>query len=321
MKLAIAWTLLLFGLTAFSKPDSDQIKRALESATACSNFVSFDDRNLYLGFGPYRRMFEEPRSPIPGALVIIPLESPANKLALPTADGAIGALTVGQTLYVLTYTGLEEWDVASRARKAIYPTFAVAGPLAYKQHAQAFARWGDKLIIAQGRLGVSFFDLKNKRLTNQFPLVQTQNPLESMATGVAVAGDFAYVLMDNFSLVENGKPPFRGFVMIDLKTERVVRELDGLDPFATAVMTDGHQLLVSFGGTPIWKYPLTALDGSKMPEPTHRVFRFPLKGAPTGRPSMDDKYIYTCFAHEPASPGSAPQYSPLALDRRVLLLD
>ena len=69
--------LFLFALFAFVSPahaaDSELVRSTLESSPYCENFVRFDDANLYLGFGKYRRAFEEPRAPIPGRIEVTPL--------------------------------------------------------------------------------------------------------------------------------------------------------------------------------------------------------------------------------------------------------
>jgi hypothetical protein len=78
---------------------------------------------------------------------------------------------------------------------------------------------------------------------NQFRLIQSQLPLESMAMGVAVSGDKAFVVLDNYHLVRPpAKVPFRGIVVIDMKTQRVSSELDGLDPGADSIAADSSAL-------------------------------------------------------------------------------
>src|SRR6185312_7978327 len=128
---------------------------------------------------------------------------------------------------------------------------------------------------------VSFFNLQTKRVTNQFRLVQKQLPLESMATGVAVQGKYAYVVMDNYSLVAQGKPAFRGIVVIDMDSEKVVRELDGLDPFADGIVADANNVIVSFGGDIVWKYSMASLQGTALPaDPVLRIWKFTAPGHP-----------------------------------------
>jgi len=312
---------LLVSASAYAaQPDSELVKATLEAGRGCGNFVRFDDQYLFIGFGRYRRLFEEPRSPIPGQILVTPLGHNDQTFSLPTLDAAIDATRSGDSLFVLTYSSIEEWSLAGKTRVATYETYAIGGVKAYMEHAQSFARLGDKLIIAHGRLGVSFFNLKTKRLTNQFRLVQNQLPKESMATGVSISGNTAYVVMDNFSLVQNGKPAFRGLVLVDMNSERVLSELDGMDPGADAVVTDGQKAIVSFGGNPVWEYGLPALTGRALPEPENRVWRFTPAGNPTGRASLDDKYYYTCFTAAPEKPGGPYRTLPLALNRAQLRL-
>jgi hypothetical protein len=320
MKLLAA--LFAFAPLAHAAPDSELVKATLEASSTCENFVRFDDQNLYLGFGIYRHQWEEPRQPIPGHLTVVPLGRNDQQFILSTLDSALDATRRGDFLFVLTYSAIEEWNISSHIRVATYPTYAYAGgPMKYMEHAQAWARLGDKVVIAHGRLGVSFFDLRTRRLTNQFRLVTSQLPLESAATGVSVSGNTAYVVMDNFSLVQNGKPAFRGLILIDVPGERVLSELDGLDPGADAVITDGNRAIVSFGGNPVWKYSLANLTGRGLPEPDQRIWRFPRAGNPTGAPALDAKYYYTCFMQAPDKPGQAYKRVPLALNRAQLNLD
>ena len=310
--------------TAFAKPDSELIRRTLETEKTCSNYVRYDDDHLYLGFGAYKRGFEEPRQPIPASYRMIPLGQNDKALEFQTADAALDSIRwEGDTLYILTYSGIEEWSLASRARKAIHQTYFFSGAMAYKQHAMGFARYGDKAIIAHGRLGVSIFNMKTKRIVNQFRLLQRQLPLESMAMGVTVEGKFAYVVMDNFTLVQRGQPPpFRGIVVIDLEREVVVSEMVGLDPGADAVVSDSNKLIVSYIGDPLWKFSLNALRGGSLPAFEKSVRQFPIDGHPVGSASMDAKYYYTCFSRPPLQ-GEGRFYVrvPMALDRRALGLD
>ncbi len=320
----------LFALTtlsaaAIAAPSSEILKATLEAQPSCGNFVRFDDKNLYLGFGWYRNALEEPRLPIPAKMRVAPLDG-SEPFELATKDAAIDLVTDGNTAYVLTYSSIEEWDLLRRERLAEYPTYAINGPLAYKQHSQAMARYKDKLIVAHGRLGVSIFNMKTKRLVNQFRLVQGQLPLESMATGVTVQGNLAYVVMDNFNVTRpgDGVSIFRGIIVINMDSESVQSELGGMDPGADSIVSDAKKVIVSFGGIPIWKYGVESLQGKQIPEPEIRIWRFPVGGHPIGAPAMDEKYYYTCFSKAPAYPGENGGWYrkvPMVLDRRVLILD
>lgn len=315
------WTSLL----AQGAPNSELVRATLEAQPNCGIVVRYDEKNLYQGFGSYRLGLEEPRHPIPAKLRVAPLNGEAS-FELPTKDAAIDIITDGETAYILTFSSIEEWDLRSRERRAEYSTYAINGPLAYKEHSEGFARAGDTLIIAHGRLGVSFFNIKTKRLTNQYRLLRSQLPLESMATGVSVQGDLAFVVMDNFHVTKpgDGVKIFRGILIINMKTQQVVRELGGMDPGADAILTDSHKVIVSFGGIPIWKYGMSSLKTQTPLEPEYRLWKFPLKGHPTGTPAMDEKYYYTCYLKAPSYPGENGGYYrniPMVLDRRTLFLD
>jgi hypothetical protein len=309
----LVWT-AAFSLMTWAAPDSEVIKRTLLSAPSCGNFVRFDDANIYLGFGPYRTGLDEPRPAIPGEVDVLPLNGgPLVQLA--TLDSAVDSVGYGDDLFVLTYTGLEQWNLKTAARTAVYPTSLLRGPLLYKQHAEAMARFKDKLILAHGRLGVSFFNLRSKKITRQLPLVTQPAPRESMATGVTVQGQYAYVGLDNFTL---GDGAFRGLVVIDMESETVVATLPGLDAGVDALASDAQTLIASFSGMPIWRYSLPSIDlgASTLPEPAQRVWQFPEKGSPTGRPAIDAKYYYTCYWR----PTSHGQYSsqPAVLERKAV---
>ena len=101
----------------------------------------------------------------------------------------------------------------------------------------------------------------------------------------------------------------------------MVSELDGLDPGADSIVSDSKKLIVSFGGVPVWKYGLDSLRQKTLPEPENRVWKFLGDGHPTGSPALDQKYYYTCYLKAPLKPGGKYTRVPLALDRRVLMLD
>lgn len=313
--------LFLFAGASQATPNSGTIKSVLEAQPACQNFVRYDDKNLYLGFGAYKIGFEEPRFPIPAKFRVAPLNG-LEAFELATKDAAIDIATEGNTAFVLTYSSIEEWNLETRTRVAEYATYAIGGIRAYKEHAQAMARYNDKLIIAHGRLGISIFNMKTKRLVNQFRLVQHQLPLESMATGVTVQSNRAFVVMDNFNVTSpgDGVKIFRGVIVVNMDSESVQNEVDGMELGADAVVSDANNLVVSMAGDPILTYDLAAITGKSIPSPTARVRSYPVDGHPIGFAMLDDKYYYTCYSKAPTPPGHGGVYSkvPMALDRKLL---
>lgn len=302
---------------------SDWKKSVLESQKTCGNFVRFDDQNLYLGYGPYLQGFEKIREPMPGKLQIVSLKDNTS-VNVTAKDSVIDLVSVDQTLYVLTYSGIEEWDLQTKTRLAVYPTYMANRVLEYKEHAESMARYNNWLVIAHGRLGISIFDIQKKRIINQFKLLSRQFPWESMATSVTISGDTAWVLMDNFTLVKPDQGNvFKGLVQIHLPSQSVQREIPGVDPGADAIINDGKSWIISYMGLPLWKFEKDELKNKQLQvQPQHQYWSFPVKGHPTGLPEMDENYYYTCYLTPPKdrTQGGKYQKIPVALNRKQLML-
>jgi len=197
-------------------------------------------------------------------------------------------------------------------------------PYEDEEHPRAFAQYKNKLVIAHGRLGISFFDLTTKKVTRAFPVALSHRPLESVVNGVTVSGRYAFAALDSYNLVgDRDKPAFRGIVVIDLETESVISELDGMDPGADSLTSDNNVAIVSFYGQPLSKYSVAGLSkASTLPAPLKRFWKFPIDRKQTGKASMDDKYYYRCFSRMPKL-GEGPYFIkvPMVFDRRVLMLD
>jgi hypothetical protein len=317
MKHCLLGLILVMTMNAYSRSPEEK-KALLESQTSCSNFVRFDENHLYQGYGPYKLMFEDPRSPIPGKFTVTSFDTKETQ-TLQTNDSAIDIVVEENHAFVLTYSGIEEWDLTTQQKVADHPTHTQTA-VTYKEHAESFARYQDQMIIAHGRLGVSFFDLKTKKITGTIELIKQQAPLESQATAVSIIGKLAYVTMDSLSLVTQPPRPFTGIVVIDMEKKKVVSELKDLDIGSDAVASFGNKLIVSFYGFPIWKYDVSLFKGKNLPAPQTRLFRMPYPGHPIGAAEMDEKYYYTCY-HFRQTEESPAAVKPMALNRKVLLLD
>lgn len=303
----------LFQTAASSSPRSEQIKAAVDNFSACGNFMRFDEENVYTSQGMNQ-----------SGVRFTPL-SKAGEFQIETLAPPLDVVKVGSSTFILTTKGLEEWNLLKFERLAAYKTNILSRPYEKDENAKAVAVYKNKLVLAHGRLGISFFDVASKQVTRTIPAIVSQRPLESSVTGVTVSGQYAFAVVDNYSVVgQNEKPAFRGIIVIDLETEKVISELDGMDPGADSISTDGKVALVSFYGQPIWKYSISSLlkSSTKVPEPLRRVFQFPEIGHPVGHASLDDKYYYTCFSRVP-KPGEGSLFirEPRTLDRRVLMLD
>lgn len=305
---------------SFAGPNSQAMKQAVEQLSSCGNFVRADQNYIYTGFGPYWTGSQSNRLPQPSVLRFIDFTTFKESQVLAN-DSVIDVLTHQNKTYVLTYSGIEEWDITTRQRVATYHSNSTDGRYGDEEHAQGFALYQDKLVIAHGRLGVSIFDLKLKRVTLTIPLI-SQGNLESVARGVAVSGQHAFIVLDSYTLVSpTQKPPFRGIVVIDLKTEKVIRQIKDLPPGLDSITADQTSLVLSFYGNPLWKYSIQSVLNAKNVQPASRVFKFPLQGTPKGKALMDDKYYYTCFSQMPG-PGEGTYYkkTKLVMNRAQLML-
>ena len=296
----------------------EEKKALLEAQSSCQNVVRFDEDNLYLGYGPYLQWGEtNGRMPNPATLEIVNFDG--VKTSLTTADSVIDLVRDEGHLFILTFSGIEEWDMSTKTRIAIHATTPTVTN-EYKSHAEAWTRYNDTMVIAHGSQGVTFFDLKTKTITGKVELLQSQLPLESMATAVSIIGSTAYFAMDNLTLVNDPPFPFRGIVAMNLETRTVIKELPGLDPGVDASAAAGNKLIVSFGGQPVLKFDVTKFGSDKLPNPQSRLFRYPVPGHPIGSAAIDDKYYYSCYSYHDLTNMQTYQ-KPIVLNRKALLLD
>lgn len=106
---------------------------------------------------------------------------------------------------------------------------------------------------------------------------------------------------------------------MDLKTLQVEKELPGLDPGATELMKYEDRLIVSYNGQPIWNYSIGEINrqNRKLPRP-RRVWKFPYKGHPKGKGTINDSYFYTCFLKAPETRGNRYQNKASVLSHEIL---
>lgn len=309
----------LFSLSnASADVESSTLRAALEAQPSCQNFVRHDNAFLYLGFGPYLRGTESPREPIPGKVEVASLADPTDRRTLETLDGAIDALTFGNRLFVLTYSALEEWNRNDWKRVAVYETYMTSNPKKYREHATGMVLLGDVIVISHGRLGVSLFDVNKSRLRDQKRVLTAQLPLESQVTGIArvetARGQRALLLVDSFSLVPDGRPrPFTGLVVFDVKASRVEREIKGLRPGVEALRVSGDKLVIGVVGS-LWRYELSSLNGSTLPEDPNPLRTWPDGGYPFSRFELKDNVLFTCYSQPPTERGRRYRQVPRVLD-------
>lgn len=300
MKFLVLASIFIFQFSWASEGSSqdraDLIRKKVEGVKNCQNFFHVDDQNIYFGYGFYSNTPGGLHVAKPTNLLVIPLTDKAP-LNLKMQDSAIDILPIENRLYILTHTGLEEWDKGTLTFIRRHPTYLRGQQMGWEQHPTQMARYQDKLIMAHGRLGMSVFDLKSKAIVYQSLLAQGRLPLESKVTGVTVLGDKAYFILDSFSILDaHTRPqPFQGVIVMNLKTYAIEAELDGLEPGSDAAFAYEGRLVISMYGIPLLKYDVSRLKGTKLPGPIARISHFPDEGRWLGKPQLDGENVYTCF--------------------------
>lgn len=301
----------------------DKVKMAVNKLSACGNFIDFDDQYVYSGFGSYWTSPEWPRLPSPGTLKFLSLEN-MQESQIQTLDSVVAIAKGDQSHFILTYSAIEEWDLKLRKPLAVISTKVSADMDADEEHPKSWARYHNTLVIAHGRRGVSFFDMNTRQFTRTVSVAKNAPGFESVVNDISIFGHYAFAVLDSYTLVgSNEKPAFRGIVILDIENGKVVSSLDGLEPGADNIVSDGQHSVVSFFGIPLLKYSNSKLFNSlKMPSPLRRVWKFPLEGQPSGRAAMDSQNYYTCFSKVPGpGQGSHMIRIPVALERAQLGLE
>ncbi len=316
--------MLVFALAAFlSVPTPAMTLGQIDAflKTTCGNAVMTDTDTaaVYVSGGRYGSTSAGGRVKTPGWVLVSPLEPAQPVRQFRTLDGAVDMDVQGSTLWVLTYTAIEEWHLPSGERKGVYPTTLDGRPLtANLTQALGFSRDGDELVIAHGRSGLSIFDTVTRQVVHEEELLVSQSPLESTVKDVAVKDGVAIFVLDNFTLAGSGeKPAFHGAVAYDVKARKVLRELEILDPGVESITVSGDEAFVSWG-TPIWVFSWESLLNDRNPKPLRRVWDFKATGYPKGKPSMSGDAMLTCFLTFSPSGSGLGRLSPKALDRRAL---
>lgn len=275
---------------------AELVKKRVADINLCRNFFHVDDQYIYLGYGFYSNSPGGLHTAQPMNMVVLPLHG-ASKFALKMQDSAVDIMTTEDRIFVLTYTGLEEWNKETLTFLKKYGTYNLNQAMGWEDHPTQMARYQDKLVFAHGRLGMSVLDLKTKEIVFQTKLAQHRLPLESKVTGVTVIGDKAYFVLDAFSLVdEKDEPkPFQGLITMDLKTYKVESQMEGLEGGSDSLFTYSGRLVISMYGIPLIKHDVNRLKGEKIPGAIARISRFPEEGRFLGKQQLDSEYVYSCF--------------------------
>lgn len=295
MKFLFVLALVVTNLYAGPSPEQ------LSKLRSCTNFLSFDSLYLYSGTGAYKRGVEEPREAIPGRLDLVSLDESHPDKVIATLDGPMSIVRKENILYVLTYSGLEIYDLNNFDRLGNFETFSLNQPKQYRQHSRSMVLWNDLLFIAQGRLGFSVFDTKQNKIIIQRPLLADQLPLESEFMDVTIAGGKIVFAASSFSMPEHGHA-FRGLVIVNPISFKTEKQLDILDPGIENIFVSGSKLFANYGPV-MWSFPLEEImAGNKAV--SHNNIPIDLnKGNFVGKGIAEGANFYSCYNQRGSGPG------------------
>ena len=309
----------LFCFSAGAHSASELEKIFLEKKIPCNTFVQIHDNLVMVGFGRYKMGLEEPRLPISAKIRVYDLHRELEMASeIQTADAALDMALTHSRGWILTYSGLEEWTRDFSQRLAIHSTWGGPGDqLFYKQHAMGMVLVGEQIWIAHGRLGITVFDINKKTITQTFQLLNDQRPLESMATGILLRDGKVFVAFDNFSPPLNEKPAFRGWMIFDPATFKLLSKAEGMDPGVSHIFQNKQFIFASVNGHALWKYSPSESTISTIKAGVGAPIELPDLGVLSGLPwAVEDKFL-GCLKVPPKK-GEGKFYKP---ELRILSLE
>lgn len=304
----LSYALWLFASASAHAKTLDQV---FEQMGGCGHTVLLTEDAIWLGAGSYRHSSTGPRQPTPGQISVGTSAEPTAPQILNTDDAVSDLAASPKYIYALTYSALEVWSRDTMQRVASLPTTSQpASSLRYLQHPRALAIIENTAYIAHGRLGLTALDLEGGEVTGTWSPLLSQGRLESQAVDLVAVGHQLIIGLDNYSMVSVGPGAFRGFVVFDTITKKVVHRAAGLDPGLTALTLDGDYLIVSYDG-PTWVYRTQDILQSEQPKPISIFWKYPQPGHPHGKPAIVGDQMLTCF-HRDADHRVIPLSIPLA---------
>lgn len=310
MKLTMILSTLLLGTVAQAAavPAVQTPEKVFLSQTSCANAVAASDVWVASAF---RQTIE-----------VTSVDSPEMTKRFVADDSVTDLLVEGETLYVLTRTTIEVWNLTTGTRVSSTLTSNDEQPADYQAvHAMGFAKEGNLLVIAHGRQGLTLFDLEQTKIVHQARLLEEQLPWESEMRDVTIVDGKAIFAVSNYHVIPHiGEGAFRGAIVYDLKTRKTLSIVKGLDPGVSSLERSGDVLLFNYENF-FWKVSAQDLITKERLRVQNRVFRFPMKGHPTGKMQIRPTTIMSCFLKAP-EPGQGRSYQrvPVVLNRAELML-
>lgn len=289
--------ILILMLMSLSLHASEQAMiNAFYDLNTCGNFTERQGDWIIIGEGPYRRWMEEPRSPIPSILKMKNFKT-GERRNLEIEDSATRAIIEGESLFVLTYDGIEKWDLKTNSKVAKWKTSHFdQRELRYKEHPTDMLIYQGKVYLSHGRQGLTVLDATSGEFLKQINPLGDQVPFESQATAIGRIGSNIILIWDNFSLSRPGKKKaFRGFTVYDtLKSEfSIIR--GPLDPGNVSLNIDQQKMYVGFSGI-FHEYDFRKLSSRRRLRADKLHYAFPDRAKPYRRSLITESNVIGCWS-------------------------
>lgn len=273
--------LLLISSFAHALPKEEIRKAHFERIGTCDQTIYSDEEFLVVGLpknsqGKY-------------SVRVDSLNSNNEVFDLSANDRVIESRIRNGILYVLTQTTFEGWRLSDKTHLFSYKTHPHLQSNSWgKQKATGFVLRNDWAIISHGTLGASVLDIKSGYFVKLLPMLSVSSARDIDL----IDADTAILAIDNDSEFS-----FKGFYVMDLKTNEFVKQIRLKNPYPTSVRVLDNNRLMSVFFNAIWKFDLTQTLASEEATPNRITFRFPgLRQVELyGKVHFDSKYLYACF--------------------------
>lgn len=297
---------VIISLSSFADSKSDLRKKLYESLPSCDQAVFTNDQYLAVSLTTQMKSL--------GHVRLFSLDNPNDILDLPAKNRIVDLKIENETLYILTQTTFEAWDLKQKKALFAYASHPqVNSHSSWRQVASGFVVKNNFAFITHGVLGLSVIDLS----TGQFVQVLPPPTVSSLQDIALVDAKTALIAVDN-----DDEGQFRGLYQYDLTTLTITKKIkiDNALPSAIRVLDNNRLMMIYFNA--VWKFDLNqVLKSSSEPSPQRRAWKFPnlFLVDMVGKVAFDDKNLYACFKTMDEKTG-AREIAPLAFDLETLKL-
>jgi hypothetical protein len=207
-----------------------------------------------------------------------------------TTDTVVDVKIQNNTLYVLTETTLEAWDLTKKSNLFNYASHpSISKGDSWRAKASGFILKNNFAVISHSVLGISIVDLTNGKFKTLISM-----PTASSAQDIDTLNkDTAVIAVDN-----DDEGTFRGIYLMDTNNFSITKQIKIDNAFSSSIrVLNNNRLMLGFFNA-IWKFDLNkVVQSSSEPTPERRAWKFPglFMVDLQGKVFYGDKYFYGCF--------------------------